>query len=532
MALKRITKYGWMALGLLFFSAHAFSQLSPGDLSKAHAPLEGLNNCTKCHVLGQKETTANCLKCHTEIQQLIDKKQGYHASTDVKGKNCAECHGEHFGRDFKIAPLNQTTFDHNLAGFQLEGKHSRLNCRDCHKPELIVNHISQKKGKTWLGLGSECLSCHTNYHQNTLSDNCLGCHDQNAFRPAPGFNHAETPYPLIGQHQTVDCVGCHKVTTRNSQKFQQFAGIQFSNCTDCHQDVHDNKFGPDCRKCHNEFSFNTLNANHSFDHDQTNYPLSGKHKELDCKACHQNSLTQPLKYQQCNNCHPDYHQNQFAQDGVSPDCAECHAVTGFSPSTFTLEKHQQTSFPLEGAHMATPCFECHRQNDTWDFSNKGTNCTHCHENFHEDALPEKYGSQNDCNYCHSVNSWSEIAFNHSLTHFELKDRHLQVSCSDCHFSSGAEGTLVQKFSGLESACESCHADVHFRQFAQNNQTECERCHSAQSWSAENFNHDTARFKLEGEHAKLDCQSCHKPTEGLTPNYIVYKFEDISCASCH
>jgi hypothetical protein len=31
---------------------------------------------------------------------------------------------------------------------------------------------------------------------------------------------------------------------------------------------------------------------------------------------------------------------------------------------------------------------------------------------------------------------------------------------------------------------------------------------------------------------LACIKCHKPTDNLLKSYIVYKFKDISCASCH
>ena len=30
------------------------AQISPGELTKSHAHLEGMLNCTKCHVLGDK----------------------------------------------------------------------------------------------------------------------------------------------------------------------------------------------------------------------------------------------------------------------------------------------------------------------------------------------------------------------------------------------------------------------------------------------------------------------------------------------
>jgi len=57
----------------------AGAQISPGDLTKSHAQLEGMLNCTKCHVLGDKVSNDKCLECHKELKARIDQKKGYHA---------------------------------------------------------------------------------------------------------------------------------------------------------------------------------------------------------------------------------------------------------------------------------------------------------------------------------------------------------------------------------------------------------------------------------------------------------------------
>lgn len=528
--MNKLLTFGLFFLCLVFvFSAKG--QLSPGELSKAHAQLEGLKNCTQCHVLGEKETTSKCLKCHTEIQQLITEKKGYHSSAEVKGKKCAQCHGEHFGRDFKIVHFDEDKFNHELTGYKLEGRHTELKCVDCHKPELIETKTSQKKGSSFLGLGSECLSCHDDFHQNTLSNNCTSCHNQNAFRPATGFNHSQTQFALKGKHQTLDCEACHKITTKSGHEFQQFSGITFSNCTSCHVDVHNNKFGNDCRKCHDESSFTQVKSLSSFNHDKTNFPLRGKHHNLDCKSCHKKSVTQTLKHSLCTDCHTDYHENQFAKNNISPDCSSCHTVNGFSPSEFTIERHNKSDFALDGAHLATPCFSCHKPQEKWNFAQMGTQCVNCHENFHEDKISKKYYPENDCRSCHSTTLWTDIQFNHSKTNFKLEGKHEAVSCRNCHFSEQNENT-TQQFANLSASCDQCHNDIHFKQFEVNKRTECEKCHSPLYWQPTKFNHNIARFKLDGEHVGLDCIACHKPTDGLIKNYIVYKFEDISCASCH
>ena len=52
------------------------AQISPGDLSASHSELEGMANCTKCHVLGGKVANDKCLDCHKELKARIDQKKG------------------------------------------------------------------------------------------------------------------------------------------------------------------------------------------------------------------------------------------------------------------------------------------------------------------------------------------------------------------------------------------------------------------------------------------------------------------------
>lgn len=534
--MSNIAKTVFIFVSLLIWVSQAGAQLSPGKLSQVHAHLEGLTNCTKCHVLGEEETTSKCLECHTEIKKLMDAKRGYHASAGVKGNDCQLCHGEHFGRDFELIQFDRNDFDHQLAGYELEGKHAEIKCLDCHKSELIQNNISQKKnGHTWLGMGTKCLSCHVDYHQNTLFDDCLSCHNQQTFRPAPKFEHASTDFPLRGKHRSVDCEKCHTIEQRNGEEFQQFTGVAFASCADCHEDVHENRFGNDCRKCHNENSFKQVTGLNDFNHNQTDYPLRGLHRVVECNKCHTSgNYTKNLKYQQCTNCHNDYHENQFAQNSISPDCSECHSVEGFVATSFGIKEHNQTDFILDGAHLATPCFACHKKNpeEKWDFDNMGNQCYDCHENIHENYMDSKFQSGKGCVNCHSVTTWKEIDFDHSKTDFPLEGKHAQVNCRECHFNSSSENRLKQQFTWASQSCTNCHNDIHFSQFENNGESDCTRCHIFNSWKPEKFDHTSARFQLDGKHKGLECNQCHKPNDESTKNYIVYKFEDISCASCH
>ncbi|MCF6332283.1 MAG: hypothetical protein L3J11_03285 [Draconibacterium sp.] len=529
--MNKFLKYSLLIFSLILWVNYSSAQLSPGELSNAHANLEGISNCTKCHILGKKETSSKCLECHKEIKQLINKNRGYHASEEAEGKNCAECHGEHFGRDFKIVRFDDKTFDHNLTGFGLKGKHTKNKCADCHKTELIKNKTSQKKGGSYLGLETECLSCHNDFHEKTLSSDCLSCHNQEAFRPAPGFDHNKTKFDLRGAHQKVDCVKCHKTETRNGKQFQEFSGIKFESCTNCHADEHKGKFGDNCLKCHTIFTFKETKVLKDFKHDKTNFALRGQHQKLDCKKCHKGKLTTPIKHKNCVDCHKDYHEGQLAKDGKITDCNSCHTVNSFKTSSFSFEKHKQTKFVLDGAHLATPCFACHKKTEKWNFNIKNQ-CIDCHENIHKNYMDIKYIPKNDCRNCHTVSNWKEVTFDHNKTDFKLEGKHHEAGCRDCHFKPLPNGKIVQQFSILTNSCSNCHANKHQNQFADNGETRCTRCHTNKNWIPDKFNHNTARFKLDGKHENVVCIKCHKPSADTREKFIKYKFEDISCTSCH
>ena len=218
---------------LYLLSGIAFAQISPGDLSSAHAELEGISNCKKCHELGKKVSSAKCLECHTEIKELIDNDRGYHVSSEVKGKECFHCHNEHHGKDFEISRFDKDNFDHELSKYSLLGRHNKIECTECHKSSNIPIKKSKKSGLTYLGLQTSCTSCHLDYHQQTLSSDCATCHSFDSFKPTRDFNHQKTKFPLLGKHNSVDCIKCHAREEKNGKLYQKFVGLAYSNCTIC-----------------------------------------------------------------------------------------------------------------------------------------------------------------------------------------------------------------------------------------------------------------------------------------------------------
>jgi len=607
-----IIKWTYSLLLVLMAFNYSIGQISPGKLSEAHAHLEGIGNCTQCHDLGNKVPDQKCLACHTEIEELVQLDRGYHVSSEVTSKTCVDCHNDHHGRKFKMIRFDEDTFDHDIAGYKLEGSHSEIECKECHKPEYISNVDLKKRVGTFLGLGNECLDCHADYHQKTLGTDCLQCHNFDSFDPASKFDHKDSDFVLRGAHKTVECLECHPMTKKNGEDFQQFTDLSFNscvachddphngnligactqchtessftefigkgrfdhnstnfelkgshktvgcfechtekseaktvfqdniniaenNCVACHEDVHEGKFGSECKKCHTEESFLSLKEMDFFDHSVTDYPLEGLHKEVDCKTCHKERLTEAIDFSQCKNCHEDYHKGEFSKEGLSPDCKECHVIAKkFTFTTFGIEEHSNAAFSLEGSHMATPCFACHVDEKEWSFRKIGESCVDCHEDIHKDKISAKLYPDQACTICHNVEQWKDVTFDHKKTDWPLTGGHINVECRSCHFENQENSsTFTQVFSDLSQECNHCHQNVHGDQFEIENITDCTRCHDTERWFPNKFNHNTTSFPLDGKHASIDCKDCHKQTFELGGETIInYKIKKFECIDCH
>ncbi len=525
-----ILKTIYILLFLKFISGSLIAQISPGELTTAHKSLEGISNCTKCHILGEKVENKKCLDCHTEINNLIKANRGYHSSSEVKNKKCVKCHGEHFGRNFKIIRFDKDKFDHALTGFTLKGKHKEIKCASCHQSKFIVSKKLKSNKNTFLGLQQKCQSCHEDFHQGTLKPkNCESCHNTKKWRPTVGFDHTKTKFKLDGAHKKVKCVQCHKIGKKNGKVFQNFSILKYNQCTDCHTDIHLGKFGDNCIQCHTVFSFKNIVYKNKFDHAKTGFLLKGAHNNLECKQCHTKGVSVKLKSENCYDCHKDYHNDEFTKNGIRQDCSKCHTEDKFTPSEFTIQNHSKTRFALLGSHLAVPCVKCHLNDSKWSFSFESTQCIACHNNIHGNLIQQYDDEKGLCEKCHNSDSWELVEFDHNKTGFNLIGKHQQVKCSNCHFKDTRQSFI---FSKLSYECKSCHKDQHNGQFEEKYLNDCSKCHSPIDWNEVNFNHDTARFKLDGSHEKLSCNQCHTEEIINGEKIVKYKFEDITCKSCH
>jgi hypothetical protein len=210
-----------------------------------------------------------------------------------------------------------------------------------------------------------------------LSSNCAACH-------AP---------PWSGTGMASRCLTCHTDVAR-----------QLDTQTPLHGRLTQ---GMGCRSCHTEHkgahAFLTNMA--AFDHDCTNFQLTGKHRLVECRSCHQTASYKDTP-RNCAACHaePDVHMGRFKLDakGAATDCMHCHSTHSWRGAAYTHV------FPINhGARgRKTSCVTCHNaakeQLTAKDFVNY--TCYNCHE--HQPARMEqiharrKIAKLENCASCH------------------------------------------------------------------------------------------------------------------------------------
>ncbi len=538
---------GWIPLvGLMLLLIHsrASGQFSPGDLSAAHANLEGPANCTRCHEVGKAISGQKCLSCHTEIEHAIAARHGFHFTERTRA--CVDCHKEHLGKNARTYRFDPPSFNHAETGFALQGKHAALQCLRCHMAKSIADPdvaklVADNPHPTYLGLKTECSSCHSNPHEAGLGKKCASCHTADDWKKVRTFDHSATRFPLRGKHQTVECRQCHTAfapTAGGGPKSFQVA--EFSSCESCHRTPHTGaRFQQQsCTACHTEDGW-TVPVKKTFDHAMTGFPLTGRHAVISCAKCHREIRGETfaqkyhLPHKRCVDCHEDYHNGDFARTYAN-DCARCHTTAAFTPSTYTVSSHNTTRFPLAGSHLAVRCQACHRNAATQkgQFRFRRLDCDVCHANVHDRQFAAN-GDSTSCATCHTVERWQAVKYDHSATSFTLSGKHLRIACTDCHKRiTNARGASVP-FKGLQSVCQSCHADIHNGQFANNGTIACERCHSTVQWHALIFDHQRqSAFPLSGAHQKAACARCHKTETAGTVRFVRYTPLAKECESCH
>lgn len=453
-----------------------FKGVMPGKVAEPHAKVE--ESCFDCHAALGRAFRAKCVACHKEVETDLTKQRGFHGRTDTA--KCEVCHSEHKGREFQLVTLDKQTFDHTKTEYELVGKHRTVACDKCHtKPKF------RETPKV-------CFSCHKkdDYHKGALGQACEQCHTAESWKEIR-FDHSKTDFPLTGKHEAVKCDKCHA------------KGVEVKEtptaCVACHKkdDPHKAVLGPKCETCHTAANWKKS----TFDHDKTHYPLTGKHREVECLACHKTPKLADTP-QACYACHKkdDYHKGK-----LGTQCADCHAPSDWEKFRFD---HSKTKYPLLGKHAEVPCKKCHEGER---FKGTPMQCVQCHktDDPHKGILGPK------CESCHVERDWKETTFDHGKTDFPLLDKHRKVECLTCH--------TTPKLDQTPTTCVGCHKkdDVHKTKLGDR----CETCHDIKTWKkAPAFDHQKTDFPLRGKHEPVACAKCH--TTKL--------FADTSrvCYTCH
>lgn len=468
----------------------------------------------------------SCVTCHE------DKHQGRF------GTQCMQCHTT---TDWKSAQIRKENFDHAKTRFPLTGAHRTTPCQSCHTPDAGGQ-------PRWAGLRfSSCADCHRDPHKGEFKQGCDSCHTTLTWKKSSftaTFDHSKTGFPLLGKHADVGCVICHR-----GEDFKK--PIPHQMCADCHKpDPHGGQFakradGGKCESCHTVAGWKPTTFSVA-DHARTGFPLVFPHAQVKCAACHMpagKATLYKIKFARCADCHKDEHEGQFAGEPWRNRCEECHGGATFKATSFTLAKHQRSSYPLTGSHEAIACNECHKPQPgsklvSYHFNR--LSCTTCHEDVHRNEFAERMAALNaqgkplGCEACHSTKQWEDMAkFNHDRTRFPLVGAHRAVGCIDCHKPPNLELTLLHvRFADAPAVCIECHEDPHAEQFGVR-EHDCNSCHNSNKWRPSLFDHEKTAFSLKGAHEDVACSACHTLKRLVNGHAVLfYKPTPTACSACH
>ena len=343
------------------------------------------SECKACHVApwGSATMADRCTACHTEIDMQMRDVATVHGTLfhNNPSLGCRHCHPEHRGANAVLTIMDDTSFPHEPMGFSLNGHQQTaagqaFQCDDCHRGDV-----------TTLSLET-CDTCHRQMdtvfmtaHTLSFGSACLDCHD-GVDRFDENFDHSLFSFQLTGKHADLACVQCH-VNARGLDDFP----MMLQDCYSCHSndEPHEGRFGFDCAACHTAEGWTPA----TFDHNLSDFPLTGAHVDAACEQCHANGEFQG-KSADCVACHdePAFHAGQFGTD-----CAACHSTAAWTPAEF----NGQHSFPLSHGDGAT-CATCHPSSFT------AYTCYGCHEHdeadVREEHLEEGIADFQNCMECH------------------------------------------------------------------------------------------------------------------------------------
>ena len=296
--------------------------------------------------------------------------------------------------------------------------------------------------------------------------------------------------------------------------FIGFVGFQFTETP-----PHGSDFKISCDVCHSSKGWKIDYDVYSFNHDSTEFELTGLHASAGCRKCHP-SLIFSEAQSECSGCHMDVHSQT-----VGLDCERCHEpLSWLVPDINGI--HQASRFPLLGEHALAGCEECHQTENYLRFDPIGIECIDCHRyNYITASSPNHItaGYSQDCSECHIIYAfeWGLSGFNHNF--FPLTQGHHIADCQACHTNP--------EYSNTPNDCFSCHeqdynAAIDPAHSGNGFDTDCSVCHTTvPGWSPASFPNHNEFFEFVGAHIQIsgECLQCHTTGYVNTPN---------TCIGCH
>jgi hypothetical protein len=439
---------------------------------------ETSTDCISCHTdLHNMTVGSDCARCHTVDNWLVDDITGIHQDNGFPllgihaQISCNDCHTS--DSDLQFTRIGNECINCHMADYlattapnHIESGYSTdcIVCHDINAFDWSSENILHDFFPLVKGHDIDCVDCHTSGVFAALPTDCITCHEQDFdmalnpdhktlnfgtdcaechgldldWTPANFRRHDDEYFPIYsGEHagEWSDCIECHP----NPSNYAEFT------CTTCHgKSDTDGEHGGvggyvyesnACLACHP-----TGSEDDNFDHNRTNFPLTGAHISVDCNDCHTNGYAGTPT--DCASCHTtDFQQTtspDHQQAGFSMDCASCHTTDpNWMPATFA---DHDNFYELRGAHaqIANDCAACH--NST--FTNTPTTCIGCHQDDYNNADDPNHASANFPTYClecHNENAWEPATFDHDGMYFPIysgNHKNAWNDCVECHITPG------------------------------------------------------------------------------------------------
>ncbi len=454
------------------FSPGALSAQSPSGqpLGGYSSHLEFEKRCRLCH---QPLTTTQdqlCLECHQNVAEQIRLDQGTHSKIEQVNP-CFRCHSDHRGHDFNLLSPGIDLFDHAQTSFsllwhQVGYDEQPMACSACHAESDFSVDLAR------------CDACHADHdagfmqqHRLDFGLGCLDCHDGK--NRLADFDHAQTQFPLAGQHAGRPCAQCHTPAQSPGERtgLERFKNAPLE-CQGCHAEppAHLGLFGSACQDCHTDEGWlPAIWKGEPFDHavdaafSLARHQLDYQGQPLTCAGCHAAQVEADV-LPTCIRCHADGAEGaafmQQHQETFGPDCLACHDGVDRMGDF----DHNRV-FVLDGAHGELDCQECHAGQR---FRGTPGECIGCHAEpeIHAGVFGER------CQDCHATQAWSPAQLTNHTFPLDHGEQGL-VACETCHPSRYVEYT-----------CYGCHEhepiDIQEEHLEENislaELAECARCH--------------------------------------------------------